>query len=168
MDDLITNTLGFDKSRWELVKRTCAAGATNDEFEQFMYLCGAYGLDPFLKEIFFSKGSAGKPATFMIARDGYLKIANKSHYFNGMESDTVYEGDKITKDSRGRYVVEYGEAHTIFDISKLTGAYCNVFRKDREFCSSVLVSYEDSKKNNSVWQTYPNIMITKVAEEHAL
>jgi len=166
LNELTLNNLGFDSEKWKLVQRTCARDSTPDEFEQFMYLCGTYELDPFLKEIFFMK--MGGKATLMISRDGYLKIANKSSQFNGMESDAVYEGDKITRCPDGRYILEYGAAHMIFDNSKLVGAYANVFRKDREYCSSSFVSYKDYKKPSPIWNTYPNAMMIKVAEEYAL
>ncbi|SNY38595.1 RecT family protein, partial [Orenia metallireducens] len=54
----------------DVLKRTVAKAATNDEFEMFMHLAKQYGLDPFQKEIFFWKYD--KDPTIMTSRDGYL------------------------------------------------------------------------------------------------
>ena len=43
------------QNKLDLIKRTVARGATNDEFQMFMHRANIYKLDPILKEIWFIK-----------------------------------------------------------------------------------------------------------------
>ncbi len=148
------------------IKEMYAKNSTKTEFEVFITLSQRYQLDPMLKEIYFLKFNG--TATFMTSRDGYLAIANRCPEFNGMEGDAVYEGDILTRRSDGSLLIEYGENHLKFDKTKITGAYCNVYRKDRDKCSTMLVSFKDYYKETQIWKSYPNAMILKVAEAMAL
>ena len=151
----------------EHIRKMVAQGATDDEFKVFMYLCQAYNLDPLKKEIYFIK--YGGKSTIITSRDGYLKIANLHEHFDGIESDVVYLGDVLTKRDDGSLHIAYGPEHLSFDKSKLTGAFCNVFRKDRQKATAVFVSIKDYYKREApIWQQYTNAMILKVAEAMAL
>lgn len=149
------------------IRKMVAQGATDDEFKSFMYLCQSYNLDPLKKEIYFIK--YGGRSSIITSRDGYLKIANLNVHFNGIESEVVYQGDVLTKRDDGSLHIAYGPEHLAFEKSKLTGAFCNVFRKDREKATSIFVSIKDYyKKDAPIWQQYTNAMILKVAEAMAL
>ena len=149
------------------IRKMVAQTATDDEFKAFMYLCNTYNLDPIKKEIYFIK--YGGKSTVITSRDGYLKIANLNEHFDGIESDVVYQGDVLTKRDDGSLHITYGQEHLIFDKSKLTGAFCSVFRKDRAKATTVFVSIKEYyKKDAPIWQQYTNAMILKVAEAMAL
>lgn len=151
----------------ELIKSTIAVGATESELQHFLYLSKEYQLDPLKKEIYFIK--YGGKSTILTSRDGYLKIANTHPAFDGMESDVVYQGDILTKRDDGSIHIQYGQHHLIFDKTKLTGAFCSVFRKDRAKATTVFVSIKDYyKKGAPIWEQYINAMILKVAESMAL
>lgn len=154
------------KNSIDIVK-SMAPGSTDEEFARFVYLCKAYNLDPVKKEIYFIK--YGSKATILTSRDGYLKIANRDENFDGLESDVVYQGDVLTKRTDGSLHIEYSEAHLNFDKSRLRGAFCSVFRKDRRQATTVFVSIKEYyKKDAPIWQQYTNAMILKVAESMAL
>lgn len=149
------------------IRAIAAPTATDEEFKTFMYLCNAYNLDPLKKEIYFIK--YGGKSTIITSRDGYLKIANVNEHFDGIESDVVYQGDQLIKRENGSLHITYGQEHLMFDKSKLTGAFCSVFRKDRQKATTVFVSIRDYyKKEAPIWQQYTNAMILKVAEAMAL
>jgi phage recombination protein Bet len=151
----------------ELLKNTVAKGASDDELKLFVYLCNEYSLDPLKKEIYFLK-YAGR-TTIITSRDGYLKIANCHDQFDGIESDVVYQGDKLTKRDDGSLHIEYSLEHLAFDKAKLSGAFCSVFRKDRKKATTVFVSLKDYfKKDAPIWGQYVHAMILKVAEAMAL
>lgn len=150
----------------ELIQKTIAPNASHSELSTFLYLGKEYNLDPLKKEIYFIK--YGGKASILISRDGYLKIANENPQFNGLESEAVYVGDKVTKRKDGSLLIEYGEAHMIFDKSKLIGAFCNVFRKDRDQAVSVFVNIKEYYKKSNIWDQYTSTMIIKVAESSAL
>lgn len=149
------------------IRSMVAPGATDDEFRAFMYLCNAYSLDPLKKEIYFIK--YGGKSTIITSRDGYLKIANLHDQFDGLESDVVYQGDILTKRDDGSLHIAYGAEHLAFDKTKLSGAFCSVFRKDRTKATTVFVSIKEYYKREApIWQQYTNAMILKVAEAMAL
>lgn len=151
----------------DLIKNTVAQHATPDELRMLLYLSKEYGLDPLKKEIYFIK-YAGK-STILTSRDGYLKIANGNPAFDGLESDVIYQSDKLIKRPDGSLHLEYGVDHLAFDKSKLSGAFCSVFRKDRSKATTVFVSIRDYyKKGAPIWEQYTNAMILKVAEAMAL
>jgi phage recombination protein Bet len=151
----------------EFLRTTVAQGATDEELKMLLYLSKEYGLDPLKKEIYFIK--YGGRSTIITSRDGYLKIANRTESFNGLESDVVYQGDKLTKREDGSLHIEYSEAHLSFDKAKLMGSFCSVFRKDRAKATTVFVSIKDYyKKGAPIWDQYINAMILKVAEAMAL
>lgn len=162
-----SNQENSDQEFVQLVHNTVAQGATENELKLLLYLSKEYNLDPLKKEIYFLKYN--NRCTYITSRDGYLKIANHSPEFNGLESDVVYLGDKLTKRDDGSLHIEYGDAHLAFDKSKLTGAFCTVFRKDRDKSIVVFVSIKDYyKKGAPIWEQYTNAMILKVAEAMAL
>lgn len=161
------------KERWSkieigLIMRNCTIGATQSELMTFLYLCAQYDLDPLKKEMYFIKGKDGSKPIMMTSRDGYLKIALRSTEFDGIEADTVYIDDKLTKRPDASFCIEYGEGHMKFDRTKLMGAFCNVFRKDMSKATSVFVSMKDYDKGANMWNKYPNAMIIKIAESQAL
>lgn len=158
-----TNQINLDI---HLVKALIPEASEND-LKHFMYLCKEYNLDPLKKEIYLIR--CGGKYVAITSRDGYLKIANLSPDFDGLESDVVYQGDKLVKRENGSLGIEYGDAHLIFDKSKLSGAFCSVFRKDRSKATTIFVSVKDYyKKNAPIWDQYTNAMILKVAEAMAL
>jgi hypothetical protein len=106
----------------------------------FMEICRSTGLSPFLKEIYYAPQIG-----VMASRDGYLRKANESPEFDGMET-RVERNDK--------------------DIP--IKAVCTVWRKDRGHPVIAEAYYNEYKKTTDVWQKYPSAMIAKVAEVLAL
>lgn len=158
-----------------LIKKTICANATEDEFKKFIYIAEQYDLDPLKGEICFLKKDI-KPASIFTTRDGYLKIAHQHPQFDGIESDVVYEGDKLVRMPDSSIKIEYGEAHMNFDKTLIRGAYCNVFRKDFSKAITIFVSFKDyenvfikdGRAVQTPWTKHPNAMIIKVGEAMAL
>jgi phage recombination protein Bet len=138
------NQMVLSTSKIELIKRTIAKGATDDELELFMHLANKYNLDPFAKEVWFIKPGSGQPQIYT-SRDGYLKIAHASGVFDGLESYTI-------DDEQGNPIK----------------AVCKVYRKDmtRSFQAEIKVKEYNTK--SPVWLKYPSAMAIKVAEVFAL
>jgi len=152
--------VSFTDEEKDILKRTVANRASDDEFKIFIHIAETYGLDPFNKELFFWKANGNH--TIMTSRDGYLKIANMNEAFDGLVSDTVRANDEFTRKTMGiehKYGSERG---------KIIGAYALVYRKDRKYPVYVFAPYEEYKAHTRVWTSYPSAMILKVAESMAL
>lgn len=122
------------------IKETVCKGATESQFQMFIEICKATGLNPWLKEIWFVPGVG-----IMAARDGYLRVANDHPQFDGMST-------LVDRDDSGIPIK----------------ATCTVWRKDRSHPIVCEAYYNEYKKASSVWQTYKSAMIGKVAEVLAL
>ena len=77
----------FDDDKIELIKRTIAKGATNDELDLFLNQCRRTQLDPFLRQIYMRKQWDSKEgrevASTGITIDGFRIIAERSNKYAG-------------------------------------------------------------------------------------
>ncbi|MBV7276312.1 recombinase RecT [Clostridium sp. PL3] len=154
-------TLNFNKDQLDLIRNTVAKGATEDELQIFLYLSQEYNLDPFKKEIWFTK--YGNQTNIMTSRDGYLKFAQTNKEFGGLISFVVHEGDAFEIDA-GEYKIthKFGTNR-----GKIMGAWARCDRKGKKPFISY-VSFEEYNQNNTIWRKYPSAMIQKVAEVFVL
>ncbi len=151
----------FNASQVELMKRTIAQGATDDELSLFINQCKRTGLDPFTRQIYFIKDKAGK-VTVCSSIDGLRLVAERSD---------KYEGQTKTEwcDDKGVWTDIW------LDTKKLpAAARVGVFKtKFREPTYGVAVfdEYAGRKADGSLtfmWNKMPALMIGKVAEALAL
>lgn len=155
------SNLNFSEEQVNLIKNTIAKGASEDELKVFLYLATQYNLDPFKKEIWFTK--YGSQTNIMTSRDGYLKYAHTNPEFGGLISFVVHEGDDFEIDA-GEYKIthRFGSKR-----GKIMGAWARCDRKGiRPFIS--YVSFEEYNQNSPIWRKYPSAMIQKVAEVFVL
>lgn len=152
----------FSKDQADLIKRTVAKDATNDELQMFLYLAGQYGLDPFRKEIWFWK-QGGRP-TIMTSRDGYLKIAQSDPNYDGLIGGVVKEGDTF------EFMPSDCTVKHSFAAKRgvILGAWAIAFHKSRKPVACFVEFKEYNQPNKDVWQKYPSAMIQKVAEAFVL
>ena len=143
------------------IKNTVAKDATDEELKMFLSLASAHGLNPFQHEIWFVK--MGDKNVIITARDGYLKIAQNSPHFLGLESDVVYAGDKFLKDKDGIH-----HSYTLSNRGVIIGAYAMVYRDDRTVPAYFFAPFSNYNRRGGVWLQYPHAMIIKVAESMAL
>lgn len=153
----------------ELIKRTVAKEATDDELKLFLYTAQKYNLDPFLKEIVFVKRKTekyGEIVNFITTRDGYLKIAMQDPDFLGLQSGVVREGDFFEViPTEGKVVHKFGEKR-----GKIICGYAIALHKKRMPVIFVadFEEYYNANQYSPVWKQYPSVMIQKVAEVGAL
>ena len=69
------------ESKRELVKKTVAKGASDDELELFLYQARRTGLDPLARQIYFVK--RGDQGTIQTAIDGFRVIAGRTQKYAG-------------------------------------------------------------------------------------
>jgi len=153
--------ISFTDEEKEILRKTAAQKANDDEFKVFLHVAETYGLDPFNKELFFWKDKKDR-TTIMCSRDGYLTIAARNEAFDGLVSDVVRANDEFKRTTTG-IEHQYGSER-----GNIVGAYALVYRKDRKYPVYVFAPYEEYNGYNSVWNRYPSAMILKVAESMAL
>lgn len=146
------------REKIETIRQTVAKDANDAQLEMFLTLAERYQLDPFLREIWFSKDIG-----IITGRDGYLKVAHRDPNFDGIVSAAVCDGDVFKLNP----VVP--EVHHEFGSKRgaVIGAYAVVFHKRRRPVVAY-APFAEYQKASTIWQKYRSAMICKVAEALAL
>jgi len=158
----VNNESPWSKDQVELIKRTVAKGASDDELKLFLHLASRYDLDPFTRQIWFIK--YGDDAHIFTGRDGFLHIAHRSGAFNGMQTSLREEpiGFEIRYYNRKEKKVEVLKRPSQFV------AVCTVYRKDMEQPFVCEVWESEYSTGQGLWPTKRRVMIQKVAEASTL
>lgn len=173
-----------DSKQLEEIRKLFAPTLTELEFQFFVGLGKATGLNPFTREIWavkYGKDKNGKenPAQVFIGRDGYRKAAQSHSDYDFHQADAVYENDE--------FEVVNGEVKHKYKLGnrgKLIGAYCISKRHKSSKPHYVFVELEEYSTGQSLWaeptwkeNSYggkfkvggkPATMIKKVAESQCL
>lgn len=138
---------------------------TPQECFDFIALCKAQHLNPFIREAYLVKYGSN-PATMIVGKDVFTKRAEADPDYDGMDAGVTVitpNGELVRRD--GSMVLQ-GEA--------LVGGWCRVHKKNRShpyFEEVSLAEYMGKKKDGSPsgqWARMPGTMIRKVALVHAL
>ena len=160
----------------ELAQKLCVGGGslTPDEFLLYAARCQTRKLNPFTKECYPIKYAGANTDVAIIENwNNFLRVADESPEFDGMEDGIVVENEKgLLSDIVGT-IVPKG--------CKLIGGWAKVYRKDRkvpffarldldEFAKKHKYDKGDVKKGDlqGTWATMPNYMINKCAKSIAL
>ena len=159
---VVNNDSPWSREQVELIKRTVAKGASDDELKLFLHLASRYDLDPFTRQIWFIK--YGDDAHIFTGRDGFLHIAHRSGAFNGMQTQLREEpiGFEIRYYNRKEKKVEVLKRPSQFV------AVCTVYRKDMEQPFICEVWESEYSTGQGLWPTKRRVMIQKVAEASTL
>jgi phage recombination protein Bet len=145
----------------ETIKSTVAKDATDEELYMFLSIANQYDLNPFMKEIWFTKMNG--QVAIMTSRDGYRKLAMKKPTFKKCQSMTVHENDEFEIEMVMGEVTNIQHKFKQNERGRLIGAYAVL----KTTTNDNFVSYVDFReydKRNSIWKSYPSSMIRKVAE----
>jgi phage recombination protein Bet len=144
----------------ETVTRYVNPLATGQEVALFLNQCAMFGLNPFKREIYLIKYSPKDPATFVVGYETYIKRAERTGKWAGMESGT--------EDGKDGMPIK---------------AWAKVYRKDwerplvHEVFWTEYAQYRDEwasgqKTGNRIltkfWREKPRTMLKKVAIEQAM
>ena len=136
------------------------AGVTDAEIVQFIWLCRANSLNPFVGDAYMVKyqprdeGRAPEPAQMIISKGAFMKRAEASSLYKGYRAGVILL-------RKGQVVEEEGSFFMPGD--ELIGGWAKVFRSDREMPVVARVRLEEYNSRKSTWAAKPATMIRKVA-----
>lgn len=144
---LISDT-DFSREKIELIKRTIAVGASDDELQLFLYTCKRTGLDPLARQIYAIKRS-GK-MTIQTGIDGYRLIADRTNRLAGI-SDYIFDATEEAK---------FPQKATVTVKKILEGGFVADF--------TATARWGEYNAGSPIWQKMPFLMLGKCAEALAL
>lgn len=145
------NLITFNTEQVELIKRTVAKGATDDELKLFLYQAQKTGLDPLARQIYFQKRRAGgdERVTIITGIDGYRLTADRTGKYAGQD-DPVFDDEN---EPRKASVTVY----------KLVGGVRCPFTATARWNQ-----YYPGDNQGFMWRKMPHHMLSKCAEALAL
>lgn len=136
---------GFTQDQFDLIKKTVAKNATDDELELFFHRCKMLGLNPLMPgQIYFIKYGTS-PGTIVVGIDGFRARAHATGKLSGVKRGVIRDNNGIC-----------------------TGAWADVYRSDWQEPAHEEVPLNEYHTGKGNWVKMPETMIKKVAEAAAL
>lgn len=161
---------GFAKEAIAVMKKTVAQGTTDTELAFFLMAAKQQGLDPVRKEIWCIKNGSNGQLLIFASRDGLLKKAQLTPFYNGYRSGVVRQADEFALD------IPNGKVHHVITKARnergpIVGAYYIGFqydRKEKRDMEPVIVwaQWETFNMNRGPWKTHPDEMMLARVESH--
>lgn len=164
----------FTAEQRELIKRTVAFEATDDELAMFLHVAARAGLDPLQKQIHFTKrrrkrrdGGYEAVVTIIAGVDGLQARAARMPDFEGITYAVVCAKDDFTFDHVAGQVVRH-VTNPFGQRGPVLGAWAIVRRRGLLPFVALIRIEEYLDHDSYLWRDKPHVMIEKVARSTAL
>jgi hypothetical protein len=131
----------FTREQIDTIKQTVARGANDAQLALFLQVCKSRGLDPFVKQVYFT------PQGIIVSIDGFRAIAERTGCY--APGPTRYEYDEQKNLVAAFVTVRKLVAGQWFDLEE------SAF-------------YEEYRGSSPIWKAKPRVMLAKCAEARAL
>ena len=137
----ITKASDWTREQIDTIKQTVARGANDAQLALFLQTCRSRGLDPFVKQVYFT------PQGIIVSIDGLRAIAERTGAY--APGATRYEYDENKNLVAAFVSVKKYVNGTWFDVEE------SAF-------------YEEYRGTSPIWKKMPRVMLAKCAEARAL
>jgi len=157
--------LNLDRGKVELLKRTIAKGATDDELLMFINVCKGLGLSPFLRHVHLVKRWDSRlgieVAAVQVGIDGFRSVAESTEAYAGND-DPIFKGEKVLSQGPGKEPIKVpNEAFVV--VRKIVQGNIYDFTATARWDE-----YYPGDKIGFMWRSKPYVMLGKCAEALAL
>ena len=146
-------TINYNTERLDLIRRTIAKGATDDELALFIEQCRRTGLDPFARQIYAVK--RGNQMSVQVSIDGFRLVAERTGEYEGQTAP--------------QWCAEDGAWTDVWLSAKPpAAARVGVWRKNFREPAWGVARFAAYSAGGNMWAKMPDVMIAKCAESLAL
>src|SRR3990167_10086115 len=150
------------RNQLELIKRTVARGASDDELRLFVQVCKGANLNPFLRQVHlvprWDSKLGAEVRAIQVGIDGFRAVAESSGVYAGND-DPIYDGEKTIehgKEKKTKLTVPLKSTVTVYKLMEgQRMAFTATARWDE---------YYPGNKMGFQWHIRPHLMLGKCAE----